>query len=639
MKTNALTNFIDFFKKPFFTYGIFWSWNFIFIILLIFSEFQGQFLFSIIKNALVGYTPMDFSIYSLIIFLSPIGSIVLGLTILRKKPLHLMRLFYGVEIPLILLFVLRLSVFKELTSSTTHLFILLFFGILSFLTELLISKDKTPRWLIISQKIGHSLLLIIGVYIGMVLIFYSLPLLWLMISNIFTFGWLEILQAGFFIFLFAIFFIYTATLIVFLPIAIVWLYISAFIRNYKINIPKGKAITFTTLGINIALLFILNISQPQSLSFDKLELDFSKSENIQEFNNNSEKIKKGLLNAYLSKYRYISSVKSNNHIEAMYRESFGADGFAEGAQSVYNFIMSPFLYNGSMRIDALKAEEYYEKYFDGNIQKHEKEAIIKAMKSTWDSDGIEAGLLNVNQEKVHIEEQEITINEFNDIAEIEIYEVYKNMTFSRQEIFYYFSLPPNSVITGLWLSDDANNRKKFSFNVSPRGAAQKVYKEEVRRRVDPSLLEQVGPNQYRLRAFPIEPKRKDYMNGRRNGYTIKEGAEFHLSLSYKTLISADNKWLLPRLSEKRNVYWSEDTRLIVNNNVMDKEDNWLPESINASSKGNINTHIAKVLDSLFIKMETTKTETPFNLENKKLSLLIDGSYSMLKEKDNLLHII
>jgi len=636
---NKLESVINFFKNPIFTYGIFWSWNLIFLVLLLFIESQGRFLFSIIKNAFTGYTPLDFSFYALLILFIPIGSTILALTKLRAKPLQLLKFFYGVELPLGLLFLLRLTVFRELNASTFHLFLFFALGIISFLSEILISENKSPKWLLTAQKIGHTLLLIIGIYFSLVLIFYSLPIAWTLIIGFFKFEWLEIFEAGFWIILFVLFFTYTATLFVILPISMVWLYIKAFIRNYNIPTSNGKAIIFATLGINIFLLFALNFSQPQTAAFEKLEIDFSKTENKLQFYKNTKKIKKGLLNAYLSAYRYISSIDKDNHIKELYQDSFSlSDGITEGIQNFHNFIMSPFLYDGDMAKDRLRAKELYEQYFDGSIQKYEKETIIKSMKATWDSDGIEAGLLNINQEKVHIEKQEITVNEKEELAEVEIYEIYRNKTFDRQEIFYYFSLPQNAVITGLWLSDDDNEKKKYAFNVSPRGAAQKVYKAEVQRRVDPSLLEQVGPNQYRFRAFPIEPKIRTH-DYEKNSISIEDGKQFHLWLSYKTLLSKDKKWELPRLSEKRNVYWSDDTELIINSKAVDRKDAWLPKNITAKYKGEIQRHIVQLTDSTHIKIEPMTLKQNINIEDKKIALLIDGSYSMISEKENLRKVL
>ncbi len=632
---------IKFFKKPIFSYGIFWTWNFIFLLLLVSLEANTFFLFGIIKNAFIGYTPLDFSLYSLALFMIPIGSIILGFTVFRKKPEQLLRLFYGVEIPLFLLFILRISVFRELTGSTTHLLVLLTLGMISYFSELITNEETRPQWLRIAQKIGHALLLIIGLYIGAILIFYAVPSLWGMLSNISEIEARDFIKIGFWIFISLFFFFFSATLFIFLPIALVSLYIHAFIRNFRVEIPFGKVITFSTIGINLFLLFSLNYTQPQTYAFETLELDFSDKENRITFIENQDEIKKGLLNAYLSSYRYISSVEDNNHIKKMYKQSFNLEReTAKGFQSVYNFFINPFLYHGDMRYDRKKSKELYETFFDTSIQKGEAETILKALKTTWDSDGIEAGLLNINQEKVHINLQEINMTEEGNVAEIEIHEVYENRTFSQQEIFYYFSLPSNSTITGLWLSDD-EEAKKYGFTVSPRGAAQQVYKNEVRRRVDPSLLEQVGPNQYRLRAFPIEQKSKNFENrgSNFNDYEVKKGPNFHLWLSYKT-IKTEKGWKLPMLLEKRNVYWSENTSLSINGETQDKSEYWLPSYIKSEDETLTPIdYTTSISESVSIQVQSKQVKNNLDLSKQRIALLLDGSYSMHAQKENLIRFL
>ncbi len=625
---------INFFKKPIFAYLTFWTWNFIFFILLIYVEGIEGVLFPIIKNAFVGYTPISFSIYSLIVIAIPLISIVLGLTTLRQKPRQLIQYFYGFEIPISLLFILRLWVFRELTGATWHLFILLFLGIISFLSDVLIPVEKRPNWLLLAQKVGHSLLLIIGLYFSVVMLFYSIPLFWELLHGLFSFNWL--MDFSFINLLFLIFGFLTFTIIAILPIALVWFYLRAFLQMTKISMPYGKAIIAGTLALNILLLFVLNYSQPQTYAFKELDRDFSTPENRAWFNEHSSQIKKGLLNAYLCQYRYLSSKDRNNEVATMYQFSLGLNKKSAGqVQNLYNFFMSPFLYRGSFYSDPKKAQDLYEKYFDASIQKEEGKVIKKAMRSTWDEDGIEAGLLNIDQEKVFLVKQEITSTEKDNLAEIEIHEVYQNKTFSQQEIFYYFELPPNSVMTGLWLSDDKEIPKKYGFNVSPRGAAQKIYKQEVQRRIDPSLLEQVGPNQYRLRAFPILPKRKDYgKNYQNNDFKVIEGEKFYLWLKYETAKTTDNTYRLPKLSEKRNIYWSAQTISTINGVQQTKSDRWTPASIPAQNNTPLTSHLVPISEGLAIQLERTALKTT-NPKNKKIALLIDGSFSMSKEKKHL----
>src|SRR5207302_1610841 len=107
----------------------------------------------------------------------------------------------------------------------------------------------------------------------------------------------------------------------------------------------------------------------------------------------------------------------------------------------------------------------------------------------------------------------------------------------------------------LWLGDTEDRAQRFRFRVAPRGAAQKVYRREVQRRTDPALLEQIGPRQYRLRAFPIPPRPR-----LRDTKVPTPAPRFHLWLTYKTLAlgaaGEGGAWPLPALGERRNVYWS-----------------------------------------------------------------------------------
>ena len=89
------------------------------------------------------------------------------------------------------------------------------------------------------------------------------------------------------------------------------------------------------------------------------------------------------------------------------------------------------------------------------------------------------------------------------------------------------------MVTGLFLGESADRQRRFAFRVSPRGAAQKVYRQELRRGMDPALLEQVGPRQYRVRVFPIPPRPHLAEQLR-----LRETPRLHLWLSYRTLAQA-----------------------------------------------------------------------------------------------------
>ena len=188
--------------------------------------------------------------------------------------------------------------------------------------NLIVSQKKTIQ---VIQKIGHTLLLIIGLYVAIVLAFYTIPAIWSILKFFFSFEWLDIfynignlLKSGFFVILFGVFFGLTSTLFLFLPIAIIWLYSFAFIKTYRFKIPYGDIMIASTLGVNILLFIFLNGEQPQVSTFQLLEGEMNKAEFYQKEN----AIKKGLLNAYLSSYRYLSSDEESNSIKELYKKCF-----------------------------------------------------------------------------------------------------------------------------------------------------------------------------------------------------------------------------------------------------------------------------------------------------------------------------
>ncbi|TAD96106.1 MAG: TIGR02921 family PEP-CTERM protein, partial [Oscillatoriales cyanobacterium] len=342
----------------------------------------------------------------------------------------------------------------------------------------------------------------------------------------------------------------------------------------------------------------------------------------------------GLVNAYLSPYRYLSTVEENNHISEMYKNTLNLnESAAKAVQNSYNFLMSSFLYQGS-DADIKKAEKLYGEFFDTELQKGDAKAVKHAVQSTSNREEAKAGLLNVNQEKVWLQSQEVTVKEHGDWADIQLYEVYKNQTPNLQEVFYYFSLPESAAVTGIWLGDTGDLKKRFPFTVSPRGAAQQVYNQQVRENVDPALLEQIGPKQYRLRAFPIPAKRE---------FRQTDGpTEMHLWLTYKVMRQAQG-WAMPNLAEKRNIFWDQKTRRTmagkqVNYNGKEAKEIWLPAFLPAVAPPQIIPHLANLPEKNTIFAQPLIDVNYFLPQVKKLALVLDTSRSMATEtkelKDN-----
>lgn len=634
-------------QSKFFSYGLFWSWNMLYLILFVSLEISTGFVIFIIRDAFLGFSPFEFIITAILAYCVPLVSIGLALTVFRKRRDKLVALFYGVEVPLTLLLLLRLFLVREMHAGTLHLFILFVSGMIVFFYGLVNEKFPTTKLSARFSLILNSILLMIGAYVGLLLIFYLPPSIGGLIKglaeiDIKDIG--EIFRAGFLVVVFMVFLSYSMTLLLGLPVAFFYYYFSSFykkIKWYSETYSPAEALTITGsfVALNLLVFYLLNWNQPQRDYLTRLNKASFSDSDIKELSKNAEEIKNGLLNAYLSNYRYLGEEEKNDHIEAIYKSAFGGEkSDFKFLQSAHNVFLKPFLYEGkSMYDDTKVASELYEKCFDVSLQKTEREAIKSALKSTWERQGIEAGLLNIDEKKVHVIKQEINSKEQEGIVDVEIHEVYQNNTFEQQEVLYYFSLPEHAVITGVWISD--TSEKKFSYRISPRGAAQQVYKEQVRERIDPSLLEQVGPRQYRLRAFPILPKTRIY--NKRN-ITVEDGPEFHLWFSYQLLADPDNTYSLPFLLQKRNVYCDGDTEFRVNSKESDKnnDEDWLPVALPCSQKKERRSHAFALNDSTIITATPEVADTKGNDEKKySFAFIIDQSYSLGKYREQLEDIL
>ena len=231
--------------------------------------------------------------------------------------------------------------------------------------------------------------------------------------------------------------------------------------------------------------------------------------------------------------------------------------------------------------EPLEAAELYESFFDESIVDGEHDTVVRAIRSNWNVEQATTAWQAIDDREVRLVQQDVTVAEHGDWAEVELHEEYQNVTGMRQEVVYYFSLPELAVVTGLWLGNSDDRDAASAYRVSPRGAAQAAYRNEVRRQIDPALVEQIGPRQYRLRIFPVEPQMMTWEPNTARG-KVEEGRPLHMWLTYRTL-AAGTAWPLPQMSEKLNVFWDDRTVRSINGQPMDladhSDDLWLPTSV------------------------------------------------------------
>ncbi len=652
---------------------IFWLWNltFLSIVYLGILPIIGV---PLVMATIDGTIPLEFSLTMTATIAVPTVCTVIGARRFSKQPLQLMRWFYGVEAPLFLLCLLRLFLLRELTPASYQIIATIALCIAAFLVEMLYgylgkienvqnisdfqtSHNKQPGFFrLIGEKrsawlqLGcHSLMLVVGIWAATLLMYYAVPVALFTLYGFFTvvieffkFTWVsafwDIFRYGSWIWgliwipLSFILFGLTCSLFVVMPSLYGFLYIHSgrkIWQSFAAQYGKNKAL-IGSLGVIAAWLAIFSAlqQQPQVAAMKMLATPPANDTVRQTLLAKSDMIRAGLVNAYLSPYRYLSTVGENNHIYEMYKNSLNLpDGAAQTVQNSYNFLMSPFLYQGSSA-DVEKAEKLYGEFFDTELQKGDTEAVKHAVQSTSNREEAKAGLLNVNEEKVWLQSQEVTVKENGDWADVQLYEVYKNQTPNLQEVFYYFSLPESAAVTGVWLGDTGNLNKRFVFTVSPRGAAQQVYNQQVAERVDPALLEQIGPKQYRLRAFPIPPKREFTQT---NGPT-----EMHLWLTYKVMRQPQG-WAMPVLAEKRNIFWNQNTRRTIAGKEVkysgkEARETWLPPFLPAVAQQPLTAQQA-VLPGGNIISAKPLGDADYSLpQSKKFAVILDTSRSMAAQK-------
>jgi putative PEP-CTERM system integral membrane protein len=640
-------------------YGLFWSWNVIFLAFM-FLGFAPQVLPEMLTAVRSGTIPKAFLVYAVILTAIPAVAVILGLTVLRRSPSRLLTLGYGVEGPLMLMVVIRFFLVREMTPAVALLLSIAGLGMATLLWQLL-DRSINGRGSLLThlRAIGLTLLLLTGLYAGVWMAFYAVPFAvqgWEIMSELLRNMLRSLIEAEWrwmpFAFLGTILAIYTATLFVAMPIAVPILYIRAWWRGVRslatgYGRPRAIALMMVVLAA-CAVLFVQANRQPQHVAFAMLETPPATPDEAQALLDQQETIRAGLLNAYLAPVRYVSAVGEVRHVSAMYESAFDMPPErAMRVQQLYETVARPVLYvpvnmpepglrvdNRALREEPLEAARLYQTFFDQPIVEGERDTIVRAVRSTWSLDQAQTAWQAVDDREIHLVHQEITVTENGDWAEVELYEVYQNQTAQRQEVVYYFSLPESAVITGVWLGNSADRDARFAYRVSPRGAAQAVYRNEVRRNLDPALVEQIGPRQYRLRVFPVEPQR--WRRDALDRSTIEEGPPLHMWLTWRVL-ARDNAWPLPRLAEKRNVYWDDaSVRLVNGEPLAADEETWLPASVPSTWPEEPVAHRVDFPSGETVIARPASADSLHEPpDNLRLAVVLDRSRSMAEHADDM----
>lgn len=642
---------------------LFWSWNLIFVAFMLFgfSPVMLPETFIAVRNGLI---PIQFLLYALVLSLMPVACLILGLTVLRRSPSRLFALGYVIEGPLMLVLAIRFFAIRQTTPGLLVPIAIILFGMGAFLWTLLDKRAGDRQPLVEGLRLaGLTLMAVTSLYAAAWIAFYALPLVvegWRALGRFFA-DLLDILRdAGTalgdmlinnplmipFSILGFILVLYTATLFVLTPVVVPVLSLRAWWRSLA-----GQAkyfgwlrptIVVCTVLVGCVTLFIVTNRQPQQKAFALLAEPPASTAEASELLERSNSIRLGLLNAYLAPFRYVSAQGEVRHITDIYANTFDIprrDAFK--VQRLYEGLASPLLYqpvrrqafatmqdNHALTTEPQEAERLYQRFFDEPITEAERQTVTNAVRSTWSANQAEAAWQVVDDREVHLVNQEVTIQEHEDWADIELHEVYQNQTAELQEAIYYFSLPESAVITGLWLGNTADKAQAYAFQVAPRGAAQAVYREQTRIQKDPALVEQIGPRQYRLRVYPV-PRMRMEVDQDSSRTTVEDAPELHMWLALREMASPEG-WPMPHLALKRNVYWDDETVHLVNGQPFETALNeWLPESFPASTSIVPQAHRVDMPgDQTVLAVPASQITLPALPQPLRLAVVVDRSRSM-----------
>lgn len=522
-KTDTAQKKLPSFQIPsIFTGLFFWGYNLYFIL---FNLFQAAQLASDIRtNGLMAYIREIgwAGLFSNLILLAiPCVAIVLAVTRRRAKN-NLLHIFFLFELPLAFICLVPLSMIRQTTPFMGLLMVAVF-----CIPVMLYLYFNTPTLSARMQKISlfiHQFVLTLAVYL-LFLFSFTIPLL----VSFITSGASYNLLAGTMLL--------TLSLIPFLVVMFVYRMYQRVFKELSLRLSVSRLyqlqvifalIIFAVAGICAyqpspnRLFSILSKYTPQA--------DFATRESIaSQLVGSKDQLKQALLDEQDYNNRYYAA-KDTQDLKNYYMHLLGTpEPLARGIQQIFTMAAYPFIYQADIENIGTLATNYQDIFGEPYWQP--------------------ASITPTENKNVLLSSRTITSNsdDTGHLSTITVDEQYENQTVSQQEVIYEFSLPAGSVVTDLRLGPDL----EFPGIVAPRGAAQRTYESQLQIRRDPALLEQIGPDQYRLRVFPVP--------GNTDMSTLK-GRLQRVSYTYVTPAAKDG-YSLPQFLKKTNIFTDARSQL------------------------------------------------------------------------------
>jgi len=149
----------------------------------------------------------------------------------------------------------------------------------------------------------------------------------------------------------------------------------------------------------------------------------------------------------------------------------------------------------------LYQKDLYAKIFDQSIESDIEDDVDVNKYKSWNSNATNMLARGENAKvMLNFAKHESEIKSDIGVMETTVTYEFQNTDTQNQEVIYSIELPnADSAMTELRLGLNL----ELTGTLAPRGAAERVYTDSLRRNIDPALLEQTSPTTYRLRVFPV----------------------------------------------------------------------------------------------------------------------------------------
>lgn len=594
---------------------LFTACNLVFIMLAYVGLLPEQ-LPSLWRDAVSGIAPWSMVGFALPLLVVPPLCLGLGWRVWRSDVQGLLRLFYGVEMPLLVMAGLRLFILHELTPAHAQILAMLFIGAASYLNDLLRESRQAPHerrtvWLLL---LGQTLGMLVALYL---LVIYAPPAaiaLFRFLANQLERGVLSLLAL---LALGAPFLLLGVLLFLVAPVMLIRLYAHSLSALYRaaselLGARVALAVPLTMVLASLSLFMALN-RQPQNQIPARLqELPRSDEERLRLLGDR-EILRRGFRNTYLAGERYLGVTVPDRIPSSFLPDAPRGQRAREAVYGLYGAIARPFLFDNEFAPGPRDQAAFeYLAFFDVPIQEGERTAIETARTALVFSDDRERAYRAALERKVWRSLSALQSEQHGDWADIELHEVYESQTGAGEEILIYFSLPESAVITGLWTANSDDRGSASPFLVAARHSPP-----EHRGRITPQhLLEQIGPKQYRLR-FRAEVVPELWRSGK------GRASPCHLWLRYRVL-SDGQGFPLPRRQSERNVYESAATSRAINGRALAASES-SPTHLPGASPP---TSHRAVIDGVLVQAQPVEQPPERPLSHRSLAVILDRSLSM-----------